>query len=211
MMMTMTRMEGAEILPPLCEPSAADEANHRIANSLQLVAAMIAMEAHKVSDPAALAALDMTGRRIGAIAGVHRQLYQAGAGGTVDLAAYLTALGGELAGAYAGAGRMILVDAASVTVAAEEAGAIGLIVSELVINACKYAYAMGEAGSVSIALRPTAGGYRLEVADHGRGMGGGVRGGGHGSTLIQAMAKRLGGRCAWQDARPGTHFVLDVD
>ncbi|MEI9851524.1 MAG: histidine kinase dimerization/phosphoacceptor domain -containing protein [Sphingomonas sp.] len=47
---------------------------------------------------AALAALDMTQRRIRAIAGVHRQLYRAGAASTVDLGAYLEELGGDLAG-----------------------------------------------------------------------------------------------------------------
>ena len=60
------------------------------------------LEAREIEDPAALAALDITTRRIAAIAGVHRQLYQAQQAGSVNLAAYL----GDLSRALeAGAGR----------------------------------------------------------------------------------------------------------
>ncbi|PNA90840.1 two-component system sensor histidine kinase/response regulator, partial [Pseudomonas sp. MPR-AND1B] len=83
-------------LPPMPEPSAADEVNHRVANSLQLLAAMVSIEARGIVDPLALAALDMTQRRIGAIAGVHRLLYQVRDARSVDMAAYLGELAGDL-------------------------------------------------------------------------------------------------------------------
>jgi hypothetical protein len=42
--------EGMTILPALAEPTLVDEANHRIANSLQLLSAMISIEARMLED-----------------------------------------------------------------------------------------------------------------------------------------------------------------
>lgn len=209
--MTATHRPALVVLPPAPEPSSADEVNHRIANSLQLLSAMVSIEARGVADPAARAALDKTQQRIGAIASVHRHLYRTRDASVIDLAAYLEELGGELEAGCAdpAAGRRVLVQAAPVWVAAEEATAIGIIVSELVGNACKYAYAADEPGDVRIALRPLPPrGYVLEVEDRGRGLGGSVDGTGLGRRLVEMMAARLGAWHGYQDAQPGTRFAL---
>lgn len=204
------------VLPPMPEPSAADEVNHRVANSLQLLAAMVSIEARGIVDPLALAALDMTQRRIGAIAGVHRLLYQVRDARSVDMAAYLGELAGDLEQSCADAagGRHVRIDAEALHLPADDATAIGIIVSELVGNACKYAYDPGQSGDIQILLRAMPfGGYQLEVSDRGRGMAGGVapQGTGLGSRLIAMMADRLRARYAWRDMRPGTCFTLLVD
>ena len=51
------------------------EVNHRVANSLALVAALAHMQTNAVTDPAAKAALREMQARISAIAGIHRRLY----------------------------------------------------------------------------------------------------------------------------------------
>ena len=201
------------VLPAAPEPSSTDEMNHRIANSLQLLSAMVSVEARTIEDPAALAALDMTQRRIGAIASVHRHLYRMHETSVVDLCAYLNELGADL---EAGCGsvaidRHVIVQAAPVAVTAEDATAIGIVVSELVSNACKYAYAADEPGDVRITLHhlPLRG-YLLEVEDRGRGLAEAViRGTGLGSRLVHMMVRRLGGSHGYH-ARPGTRFVLRV-
>lgn len=203
------------VLPPLPPRNVVDEINHRIANSLQLLSAMVVMEARAVADPAALAALDMTGRRIAAIASVHRQLYQTRLPETVDLGAYLDDLGADLerACAHTAAGRRVRVDATPVNVEAADATAIGIIVSELVTNACKYAYAPGQPGDVRIRLHAMPfGGYELAVEDRGRGLSAGPhsRGTGFGALLVEMMAARLGGRCEYHDGHPGARFVLSI-
>ncbi|MET0308416.1 MAG: sensor histidine kinase [Sphingomonas sp.] len=203
------------ILPATPEPSRADEANHRVANSLQLLSAMVSIEARGIADPVALAALNMTQRRIGAIASVHRQLYQARETSAVDLGAYLDDLGRDLeeSHASAAAGRRVLVSATPVVTSADDAIAIGIIVSELVSNACKYAYAPDEPGDVRISLRAMPfGGYTLEVEDSGRGMAadGAATGTGLGGRLIATMAARLGASHGYHQAISGTRFVLRV-
>lgn len=196
------------VLPGRHEPSPADEANHRIANSLQLLSAMVATEARTLADPAGLAALQGIGRRIAAMAGVHRLLCHGPARGTIDLGAYMADL---IRGLTAMDSRPVVLEAEPVTVAAEEAGAIGMILSELVNNAAKHAYAAHESGGVAVVLqRQGAGGYRIEVADRGRGLSRGVRGTGLGSELIRALTRKLGATFAYHDAQPGTRFVIEV-
>jgi len=203
------------VLPPAPESSSANEINHRLANSLQLLSAMVSAEARGIQDPVAAAALDRTLRRIGAIAGVHRQLYRSDQGMMVNLGTYLDELGGDLEESVAdtAAGRYVIVHAAGVMVSAEEATSIGIIVSEIVTNAFKHGYAPGASGIVSIALRAGGpGGYLLEVKDSGQGRNpdSAARGTGLGGRLVGMMATKLGGHYAWLDARPGTCFELCV-
>lgn len=201
------------VLPPLSVVSSADEINHRIANSLQLLSAMVSIEARTIKDDAARAALDMTQRRIGAIASVHRQLYRMHEAAMMDLGDYLTELGRdlEMGCADAGAGRRVLVQAMPVAVPFEAATALGIIVSELVTNACKYAYAPGVPGDVLVDLRVLRrGGYRLVVEDHGVGAFDAAPGMGLGRRLVEMIAARLGASVAWEEACPGTRVVLTV-
>jgi two-component sensor histidine kinase len=203
------------VLPAIPEPSGMDEANHRVANSLQLIAAMVSIEARRIADPAALAVLDTTTRRIAAIACVHRQLYRQRSVGAVDLADYLEELGADLEASCgnADAGRHVRVAADLVAVTAEVATAIGVIVSELVSNACKYAYPADRPGDVAVLLGARRhGGFVLEVVDHGRGRSANAapEGSGLGSSVVAMMAKRLGATHGWTDARPGTRFTLCV-
>jgi two-component sensor histidine kinase len=203
------------VLPALAEPSQADETNHRVANSLQLLAAIVSVEARRMADPVAADILDMTMGRITAIAGVHRLLYQTRTAATIDLGAYLDDLGEQLEQGCANpaAGRHVRVIAEAIPVLPEDATAIGVIVSELVTNACKYAYPAGQAGDVHVTLyRLPSGGYRLAVLDRGRGMApaSGPQGEGLGGRLIAMMASRLGASFGWTDAQPGTCFTLSV-
>jgi two-component sensor histidine kinase len=198
-----------EILPA-ARVSDADEINHRIANSLQLLSAMVSVEARGIADPVAQAALDVTQRRIAAVASVHRQLYQAHESTSVDLRAYLESLASDLEACATG--RPVRVDATAVSVRSDDATAIGIIVSELVTNAFKYAYAPGAAGIVRVMLRSLPlGGYMIEVSDRGCGrVAEAIHGSGFGSRLIELMAARLGARASYHDAQPGTRFLLFV-
>ena len=171
------------------------EVNHRVANSLQLVSAMVRLQATALTDPSAREALEDTQRRIQAIAQVHRRLYTSNDVESVDMQEYLGALVDELAETWStdALPRALTLLAEPIRLPTDRAVSLGVIVTELVTNACKYAYPNGP-GEVRVALTRTAEGeFLLAVEDDGCGMPADAapRGTGLGTKLIRAMAQSL--------------------
>jgi len=171
------------------------EVNHRVANSLQLVSAMVSLQAGALADPVAREALADTQRRIQAIAQVHRRLYTSNDVENVDMQEYLGALVDELAETWStdALPRALTLLAEPIRLPTDRAVSLGVIVTELVTNACKYAYPNGP-GEVRVALTRTAEGeFLLAVEDDGCGMPADAapRGTGLGTKLIRAMAQSL--------------------
>jgi two-component sensor histidine kinase len=186
------------------------EANHRIANSLQLISALLSSQQREVTDEVARSALDMSVRRIAAIAGVHRQLYRAETTRTIDVATYLLDLTDGLEDGFrndAGSRRLQL-DADPCFVTPEFATTLGVIVTELVINACKYAYAPGEPGNVTVTFAATRNDFSLRVEDQGRGGIKSVPAVGLGSRIIDLMARRLDAEGGYLHQELGTAFRI---
>jgi two-component sensor histidine kinase/CheY-like chemotaxis protein len=161
------------------------EMNHRIANSLSLVSAMIRMQMQISGSEETKTALNETQNRITAIAGVHRSLYTSENVGEVQLNVYLGPLLAELE--------------------STNAAAQGISLIELVTNSTKYAYPAG-IGEVRIVLQSTAEGIALlSVEDDGIGYNraSGPKGTGLGTRLINAMATTLGAEITY--GREGKH------
>jgi two-component sensor histidine kinase len=189
------------------------EVNHRIANSLALVAAMVRMQANSISDAAAKHALGETQARISAIAGVHRRLYSAEDMRSVEISAYLEGLLEELEETMKASGRLsrVSLSAERLHVLTDKAVSIGVIVAELVTNAFKYAYPDGAAGEIRVWIRTIEPGTAvLTVEDDGVGWSGsGVpRGTGVGSRIVAAMARTLGGAVDYGQQGIGCHARL---
>lgn len=172
------------------------EVNHRVANSLAMVAALVGLQANAVHNAEAKNALAETQARISAIAGVHRHLYTSDDVRTVEIGDYLRSLAGELDASMKAAGHhaLINVEAVSFPLATEKAASVGVIVTELVTNAMKYAYRDTQQGEVRIRLVPDGEGLELRVEDDGIGWDGTgtPQGTGLGSRIVKAMAHSLG-------------------
>lgn len=187
------------------------EVNHRVANSLQIVSAMVRLQASALEDPAARAALEDTQGRITAIAQVHRRLYTGDDVESVDMLEYLTALIDELTATWSTptSPRDLKLSADPLRLPTDRAVSLGVIVTELVSNACKYAYPTG-AGEIRVALtREDDERFRLTVEDDGVGIGDlAPKGTGVGTKLIRAMAQSLNSIVEYDDAHRGTRAVL---
>lgn len=187
----------------------AKEMNHRIANSLSLVSAMIRMQLNAVGTDEARTALLETQSRISAIAGVHRSLYTADNVGEVELSAYLFSITQDLARSARDSEKVRLeTDMDMVKATPDQAVALGVIVTELTTNALKYAYPDGE-GEIRIRLKTHDNIVRLCVEDDGIGMDGAAppKGTGLGTRLITAMAQSLKARIS-QSATPASQGAL---
>ncbi|SFO00669.1 sensor histidine kinase [Sphingomonas sp. OK281] len=188
------------------------EVNHRVANSLQLVSAMVRLQATALTDPSAREALEDTQRRIQAIAQVHRRLYTSNDVESVDMQEYLGALVDELAETWSTEAlpRALSLAAEPIRLPTDRAVSLGVIVTELVTNACKYAYPTG-GGEVRVALRRIDDDiFLLAVEDDGCGIPEDAipRGTGLGTKLIRAMAQSLQSIVEYDPTHTGVRATL---
>lgn len=192
------------------------EVNHRVANSLALVAALVRMQASAVSDPTARDALSETQARISAIAGLHRRLYTSDDVRSVSLDSYLATLAEELETAMKESGHTsrVRLDLEPVSVPTDRAVSVGMIVTELLTNAYKYAYPEGSAGEVRVLMRRRSEHVAvLTVEDDGVGWDGtgAPKGTGLGTRIVKAMAMQLGTSITYGKEGRGTSTSLELD
>jgi len=189
------------------------EIHHRVKNNLQTVAALLRLQARRISSPEAREALEEAMRRVSTIALVHETLAH-GIEENVDFDALLDrglALTADLAAATPGA-RAVRTGSFGV-VQAQDATALALVLNELVMNAVEHGLA-GRPGTVE--MRVTRDGERLRVvvADTGAGLPEGFKPGssGLGTQIVLAMVVgELRGRIEWTSPPGGgTEVVLDA-
>jgi light-regulated signal transduction histidine kinase (bacteriophytochrome) len=186
------------------------EVNHRVQNSLQLVASFLAMQGRMSTNPELRSELDEAQRRISAVALVHRRLYTGDQIKRIDAGRYVEEL---CADAIASMGRdwsqFLSLAVEEVPISTDRAVTLGLVMSELLININKYAYG-GQAGPIEVRLAaaPAEDAFRLVVADSGAGAL--SPGKGFGSRMIAGMVAQLGGTLTYEDNRPGLRATLMV-
>lgn len=190
------------------------EVNHRVANSLSLVSALVRLQSSALSDPSAVEALAETQARISAIAGVHRRLYKSTDVGRVALGAYVQDLVEELDATMRGndqQGHIRLVTD-EVFVNPDKAVSVGVALTELITNAFKYAYPEGQVGDVRISLTLCPD-ERVHIAIEDDGVGwsgaGAAKGTGLGMKIVKAMATTLGCDVVYENRQLGTRITLE--
>jgi two-component sensor histidine kinase/CheY-like chemotaxis protein len=189
------------------------EVNHRVANSLQLIASLVHLQAGALQDEAARAALRDTQSRIAAVMQVHRRLYTSEDVENVNMSDYLGGLVAELQQSLSPAGAtapLIRLQSDAIRLNPDKAVSLGVVVAELVTNAFKYAYPQGQAGEVRVALNLEGRGLRLCVEDDGPGFDQTLdaQGTGLGRRVMAAMARSLGSRIEFDPAHHGARAVL---
>lgn len=171
------------------------EVNHRVANSLSLVSALVRLQANSVKEQAARDALDETEARIFAISSVHKRLYESGDVRMVGLDEYLSSLLGHLENAMRseGHGASLRYQLQPLQLKTDAAVNLGIVATEWVTNAFKYAYPQ-QAGEVRVRLvQLPDGSGELVVEDDGVGRKDNepAKGTGLGTRIVKAMADTL--------------------
>jgi two-component sensor histidine kinase len=184
------------------------EMNHRVANSLQMVSAVVNLQARIAKGEEAKAMLTDIRQRIHAVGRVHRQLYVGGTATTIAMDSYIEGLAQDLSHSFSSdaAPRSVIVQSDPVILPASMAVSMGILINELVSNACKYAYADGEAGEVRVRFQGEGhDNFTLTVEDDGHGFDAShpPTGTGLGSQIIRIMAETLGGELTLHNMAPG--------
>lgn len=175
------------------------EVHHRVGNSLQIVASILALDARKVHSEEARLHLQNAHRRILAVAAVQQQLQISRDGSDLDLAAYLRQLCRGLTASVVGDATQIAIDvrADAGPVTSAVAMNLGLIVTELVINALKHAFVADAAtGRIMVTYRADGHGWILTVTDDGVGKPNdqSPAATGLGTGIVAALVRQLDGR-----------------
>jgi two-component sensor histidine kinase len=186
------------------------ELEHRIANSLQIIASIILMNARSVQSKETRLHLQNTHQRVMSIATVQKQLHAAGGIGVIEVAPYLSGLCGTLATSLIGETRPISLkvigEGGSVT--SRQAESLGLIVTELVINALKHAFPEDKIeGQVTVAFDMAGTNWKLSVSDDGVGRPDGVLPlpkPGLGTSIVTALVQQLGAKVETLTGPKGT-------
>ncbi len=173
----------------------ARELHHRVKNNFQMVMSLLSLQSSRLEDAGARQAIDQARRRIGALALVHRQLYDTGELASISSRELLDALCQQLQPG-ADSGIRLVCDFDDIPVDIDTAVPLTLWIVEAVNNAVHHAFPETRDGTVTVRFRSAAT-MRLTVEDDGIGPGslgnGDTAGVGHGLRLIRALATQLGG------------------
>lgn len=188
------------------------ELQHRVANSLQIIAAVLMRSARTVQSEETRAHLHDAHHRVMSIATMQKQLALS-RHGDVELRSYF----GDLCRSI-GASMIADHDQLSLSstvdesiVAADVSVSLGLIVTELVINSLKHAFPVeGRTGEIVVDYLSKGTGWTLTVADNGAGMSGDRASAkpGLGTGIVEALSKQLDASVSVTDADPGTRVSI---
>ncbi len=197
------------------------ELQHRVANSLQIIASVLMQSARRVQSDEARLHIQDARNRVMSLATLQQQLSSTGAE-DVRLDDYFARLCDSLCASMVPDGSKIsilsIVDDSRVP--ADTSISLGLIVTELVINALKHAFPVDGEGKVFVRYNSTGKGWQLSVTDTGIGTAEMLADAkpGLGSSIVEALTKQLEAELTITSENPGvsvkmTHAdaVVDVD
>jgi two-component sensor histidine kinase len=183
------------------------ELQHRVANSLQIIASVLMQSARKVQSEEARSHLHAAHQRVMSVASLQDHL-AASQIGEVELRPYLTSLCESIGASMIRDHNQLSLDVnvdESVT-KADVSVSLGLIVTELVINALKHAFPEERSGKIRVNYHAHGANWILSVADNGVGMPADAARAkpGLGTSIVQALSAQLHGVIKVGNTNPGT-------
>jgi two-component sensor histidine kinase len=187
------------------------EVQHRVANSLQIIASVLLQSARNVQSEETRTHLKDAHNRVMSIATVQKQL-SLSRQGDVELRPYFAQLCQSLGASMIRDHnkQSIQVSGDRSSVGADVSVSLGLIVTELVINALKHAFPANRAGKIMVDYRSHGPNWTLSVGDDGVGMrsAGAPDTPGLGTSIVEALARQLHASVRVADKKPGTSVSI---
>jgi two-component sensor histidine kinase len=186
------------------------EIQHRIGNSLQIIANIIMSKLKSVESEETRRHLSDAHDRVISIAAVQQHLHVPASCGTIEIAPYLTRLCKAIADSLVGDNRAIAVQVGGDSGRAgnRDAESLGLIVTELVINSLKHAFNENSKDAlITVSYDVFGKDWKLVVVDNGTGKPEGAMPhpkSGLGTGIIKALASQLDAQVVTVSGPQGT-------
>jgi two-component sensor histidine kinase len=146
------------------------ELQHRVKNNLQMITALIRMEARNVADDETGDRFDRLAGRINSLALLYDLLNAEGADDGVDLGVYISKIASSVMEAHAVEGIRLELSVDTWPCSINVAMPTGLVVNELMTNALKHAFVGRDGGIITISSLVDDSGCRVIVSDNGVGL-----------------------------------------
>jgi PAS domain S-box-containing protein len=150
--------------------TALQEIQHRVRNNLQMITALIRLEARTARVGAARSQFDEIAGRIEALQLLYNSLSEDHLGQEIDLGAYLSQIAAAVMKAHASEGVRLDLKVDAYPVSVNVAMPTGLVVNELLTNALKHAFQGRDAGTISLQSLTDSEGCRVVISDDGNGL-----------------------------------------
>ncbi|HXU99328.1 MAG TPA: sensor histidine kinase, partial [Caulobacteraceae bacterium] len=147
------------------------ELQHRVKNNLQMITALIRVEARGVTDRSTGEGFDRLAGRVEALGLLYRALTESELGDGVDLGVYLSEIASAVMRAHAPEGIRLDLKVDTWPVSIDVAMPTGLVANELLTNSLKHAFADRDGGTITLhSTSAGPGGCRVVIADDGVGL-----------------------------------------
>lgn len=147
------------------------EIQHRVKNNLQIVTALIRMEARRAGPQIGDGPFERLAGRIDALGLLYRQLSLEGASGAIDLGSLISEIAGSVIRSQGSEGVRLDLQIEPCQTTVDVAMPVGLLVNELLTNAMKYAFEGRSEGVVTVrCLKEGAEECVVSVSDDGVGL-----------------------------------------
>lgn len=146
------------------------ELQHRVKNNLQMITALVRLEARNASSSADIDRWERLEGRVHSLALLYQALSAEEAAEEVDLGVYLSQIASAVMAAHASEGIRLQLQVDTWPVSVNVAMPAGLVVNELLTNALKHAFAGRDGGTIRVHSLVDEVGCTVVVADDGIGM-----------------------------------------
>ncbi len=146
------------------------EIQHRVKNNLQMITALIRIEARSAQGRIDTAPFDRLAGRIESIQLVYKLLSEHGREDEIDLGIYMSEIVSAVMRSHAIEGIRLDLKVDSYPVSVNVAMPAGLVVNELLTNALKHAFAGRAGGTITLHSLADSKGCRVVIADDGIGL-----------------------------------------
>lgn len=190
------------------------EVHHRIKNNMNIIVGVLALQANRLRDPSAVAALKDAGNRVRSMMVLYDKLYRSADFREVSTRTYLASLIDEITAHFPNRDSVeIAVEIDDFALDATTLSSVGMIFNELLTNAMKHAFVWNDRGTIGVSLAKKGTHATLTVWDDGIGIPEHIDIGSStnfGMQLLRLITKQLKGAIRLEREN-GTRFVLEFE